>query len=88
MHASRRKIFLSILLLLALCLLPACLLADADGFTFSGENNSILTKYTGTEVDIVIPDHVKRIAAQAFADNKAIQNVTFPDTLEAIETGA
>lgn len=51
-------------------------------------NGSTLVKYTGTAVTVSIPDTVKEIGEEAFADNGAIQSVVIPKTVESIEYAA
>nr|WP_297884216.1 leucine-rich repeat domain-containing protein [uncultured Blautia sp.] len=46
--------------------------------------NGILTGYTGTEKNIVIPDGVIKIAGSAFENNTVISSVIFPEGLTEI----
>ena len=64
-------------------------------FTFStGGSTATLTKYNGTDTDVVIPSHlkdgrtVKYIGSQAFFNNTKITNVYIPDTVTSISTSS
>lgn len=43
-----------------------------------------LLAYKGSDEEIVIPDGVKIIAAQAFKDNTSVKSVTFPESLVSV----
>lgn len=58
------------------------ILFDDDGFLIV---DSVLYKYRGDSVDIVIPDGVTTIKTSAFSNNKKLRNITFPDTITEIE---
>lgn len=47
-----------------------------------------LLSYTGTEERFIVPAGVKRIASNAFANNKYLKEIVFPNTLETIELNA
>ena len=49
---------------------------------------SILKAYRGTAAEAVIPDGVKVIGGNAFADREGLAKVTLPESLEKIEDGA
>ncbi len=53
---------------------------DGD-FLISGD---ALVAYRGNASEVVIPDGVRLIASQAFADHSEIENVTFPESVEYI----
>lgn len=61
--------------------------ADAQGFVIE---NGVLTGYTGTAADIVIPDGVTEIADDVFgpASGHRVTSVTFPDSVVKIGCGA
>ena len=44
-----------------------------------------LVKYTGEESRVVIPPNVTKIGCKAFGDNKIIEAVYIPDSVECIE---
>ena len=46
--------------------------------------DGILTKYTGNEADIIIPDGVTEIADRVFLSRSFIKSVTFPEGLKKI----
>lgn len=54
---------------------------DAQGFTIQ---DGILTAYSGTNKDIVIPEGVTEILNEVFAENTNIESVSFPNTLKKI----
>lgn len=58
----------------------------ADDFLVVG--NGILLAYKGHDRDVEIPDTVKRIGAEAFADNINISSVHIPDSVIEIGEGA
>ena len=59
--------------------------ADADGFVIE---NGVLTGYTGTAAEIVIPDSVTSIGYRAFYQCKSLTKVTIPASVTSIEEGA
>lgn len=58
---------------------------ETSDFQLSGDT---LVKYTGTAKTVSVPDSVKIIGEEAFADNSYITAVTFPKTLEEISYAA
>lgn len=56
-----------------------------NGFMMDGDK---LVKYTGTATSVSVPNGVKTIGAEAFADNTSLSYITFPDSLLYIESGA
>lgn len=54
---------------------------DAQGFTIE---DGVLTAYSGTDKNIVIPDGVTEIRTGVFQNNTDIESVTFPDSLKKI----
>lgn len=61
------------------------ILRNTDGFQFAG---STLLYYTGDASVVSIPDGVVKIAERAFENNKKIEQLVLPDTLECIEAYA
>lgn len=59
--------------------------AADNGFMMDGDK---LVTYTGTATSVSVPDGVKVIGAEAFADCQDLAYVTLPRTLEKIENGA
>ena len=47
-----------------------------------------LYKYTGQDVDIIIPDSVKNIGDRVFLECKNLENVVLPSNLERVGHGA
>lgn len=58
--------------------------SDSD-FQLDG---TTLVRYTGTASAVSVPDEVKKIGAEAFADNTTMSSVRFPKGLESIGYGA
>ena len=56
-----------------------------NGFMMDGDK---LVKYTGTATSVSVPNGVKTIGAEAFADNTSLSYVTLPAGLLYIENGA
>lgn len=56
-----------------------------NGFMMDGDK---LVKYTGTATSVSVPEGVKTIGAEAFADNTSLSYITFPKSLQSIENGA
>ena len=59
--------------------------ADAQGFTIE---DGVLTAYSGTDKNVVIPDGVTEIGIDVFKNNMDIESVTFPDSLKKIGDSA
>lgn len=59
--------------------------ADAKGFVIE---NGVLTKYQGTDANVVIPDGVTSIGGSAFYQNKIITTVTIPEGVTSIGKNA
>ena len=55
--------------------------ADANGFVIE---DGVLTKYTGTATDVVIPEGVTKISYQAFYHKSSIVTVTIPEGVTSI----
>lgn len=53
-----------------------------DGGTIDDEG--VLTKYTGSEPNVVIPEGVRKIAGNAFYNNTSLTSVTIPDSVKSI----
>lgn len=51
-------------------------------------NGSLLVKYTGTATTVSVPDTVKTIGQEAFANNANLTTLNLPKTLETIEYAA
>ena len=61
----------------------AAFMSGADGADYLISGPALLA-YKGSDEEVVIPDGVKIIAAQAFKDNTSIKSVTFPESLVSI----
>lgn len=77
----RTKIILTVVLLLAAMLLCTCALAD-ERFTI--DTSGIITSYSGSDIDLVIPDTIDGIKVTGIADdvfwyNESLDSVTLPD---------
>lgn len=60
-----------------------------NNFLNSGEKylivgDGVLLRYNGSDENVIIPDNVKYIAANAFKDNASIKTITFSDNLISI----
>lgn len=64
-------------------------LAGTDGsasdFLISG---GVLVAYRGSDKEVKVPEGVRVIAGEAFADHKEIEKISLPDTLQAIDDRA
>ncbi len=60
-------------------------LQSEENFLVSG---NVLVAYKGQETQVVLPEQVTVIAAEAFAGNSAIEKIVLPDSLEIIGEGA
>lgn len=47
-------------------------------------NGTTLVKYNGTAEDVSVPNHVKKIEAEAFAGNDTVRHITVGETVEVI----
>ncbi|HAL03384.1 MAG TPA: hypothetical protein DCP07_08495 [Lachnospiraceae bacterium] len=59
--------------------------ADSTDFVIS---NGVLSKYTGTAENVVIPENVTEIGSDAFSGNPYIKTVKFPKKVEKIDSRA
>ena len=50
--------------------------------------DSTLLKYNGSSEDVIVPDGIKHIAANAFAYNTTVKRISLPDGLETIGDNA
>ena len=50
--------------------------------------NGVLTAYTGSDSDVVVPEGVTKIRRRAFSSNFAVRTITLPEGLVAIEKEA
>lgn len=57
-------------------------LANADGFVII---NNHLQSYLGAETDVVVPEDVHTIFANAFAQNKKITTIKLPDSVRSVD---
>ena len=74
-HSTVKRIvtvILTLVLLSSLYILPA---HAAGGFEIS---NGVLTRYSGSDTDVKIPDTVKAIGASAFEGNTKVRSVDLP----------
>jgi len=55
-----------------------------EGDFLMNEDGTILYLYTGEASEVIIPEGVEHIMANAFIDNDNVENVTFPSTLKTI----
>lgn len=55
--------------------------ADENGFIVE---NGVLTGYTGTAVNVIIPNTITSIGDRVFAENKSISSITIPDGVTVI----
>lgn len=74
-------------LVLTLCiqLLPIQVLATSSDFVIS---DGVLTKYTGTESSVDIPDGVTSIGWEAFSGRTGLTSVTIPSSVTSIQSRA
>ena len=73
------------LLLLIVCICPATAHADAE---FTVDSSGVLTKYKGTDTDIVIPSNVRIIGTSAFSGNQKLTRVKVPEGVTEIRNNA
>lgn len=90
MKRALRNVFGVMLLSLAIVVTqipvkPAEAANDASEFQLDG---STLVKYTGTASTVSVPDTVKKIGEEAFADNTNVNTVKIPKGVETIAYGA
>ena len=64
---------------------PAAPNADSD---FAIDGSGVLTRYLGSEKNVVIPDGVKAIGSGAFMDDGALESVTIPASVTSIDKDA
>lgn len=76
-------VFLSLMMLFAL--LPTAALATGSDFTIE---NGVLTEYSGTGGNVVIPEGVTNIWDGVFYDCADLTSVTIPDSVTGIGDGA
>lgn len=77
--------FIIILLVLTMVFVPKVKADSSADFQMDGKT---LVKYIGTAEAVSIPDSVKEIGAEAFADNNFITSVSIPEGVEEIDYGA
>lgn len=77
---------------MCLAMLPATALASGidpdsipEGLETSG---TVVTKYTGSETNLTIPEGVTEIGDSAFIGNETLASISLPSTLESIDTFA
>ncbi len=62
---------------------------EMSDFTFtSSETSCVITGYSGTATDLVLPDYVTYISASAFKDCTTLETVTIPEGVTFISTYA
>ncbi len=59
--------------------------ANENGFDIK---DGVLTKYTGTATEVVIPDNVTSIGATAFYKHEEITSITIPESVTSIQNNA
>lgn len=59
-------------------------IANAAETVFAIDSNGILTKYTGTDISVIIPDGVKGIGDRAFFNCTSINSIIIPDSVTTI----
>lgn len=78
---KKRMLSLTLALVMALSLLPAAAFAAGGDFTVE---NGVLTEYTGSGGDVVIPEGVTEIGDGAFENCAGLTGVTIPEGVTAI----
>ena len=73
---------------MCLAMLPATALASGiegpipDGLVIE---DTVVTKYTGSETSLTIPEGVTEIGSSAFSDNETLTSISLPSTLKSID---
>lgn len=86
-----RKIFGSLLVIISIIVMSiptGSLMADDSKTSDFQLNGSLLVKYTGTATTVSVPDTVKTIGQEAFANNSNMTTLKLPKNLETIEYAA
>lgn len=81
---KKKALALALMLALCLSLLPSAAFAAGD-FVIE---NGVLTKYTGSGGDVVIPDGVTGIGEGAFESCDGLTSIIIPDSVTVIENTA
>lgn len=55
---------------------------------FTIDENGKLTRYWGTDEEVIVPVGVASVSAKAFIDNSTMKKVVLPDTCKTVNTGA
>lgn len=86
---SKKKHLINFMLLcmvlIGIFLIPQTANADDSDFVIE---DGVLTKYTGSEGDVVIPDGVTEIGASAFKDCSSLTSITIPNSVTEIGSSA
>lgn len=84
MKSTLRKLFsivLSLLLIVSTVCSTALISVAAGDFTIE---NGVLTKYTGTAANVIIPDGVTSIRYSVFENCTSLTSVTIPESMTTI----
>lgn len=82
---KKRLLSLVLAIMISLALLPMGVFATtaaSGGFSIS---NGVLTRYTGHDRDITIPNNVTKIAKYAFYQCTSVESVVIPESVTSIE---
>lgn len=80
-----KKTFAALAVLLTALMLSISVFADSN---FTVTDDGILTKYSGSDTEVVIPRDVKSIAAGAFEASSGIKYIVFENSQSTFEAGS
>lgn len=61
---------------------------NEKNFVYGGINNDMIVDYHGRDIELIIPDGVKKIGREAFKNKSRLERITLPEGLTIIEESA